>query len=100
MVRPSARSTVSVSPLAATFVAVTDFSSLAEELIPCLQNRFAVPDNQSPDLANFIAVEIAASSDPHRFQPEFCHVSVALDMNMGRFSAVACVEEQPVTAFT
>src|SRR5262249_6220519 len=57
--RPSLRSTVNVSSLTATSDAVGTLTSIAEELIPCLQQFLAVIGDQPFDPANLSRAETA-----------------------------------------
>src|SRR5262249_37802265 len=69
--------------------------SIAEDLMPALQQRRLVLLDQLPDAVNFLAAETVAALQPHRIEPELGLAVVALDVDVRRPAAVAGIEEEP-----
>lgn len=89
MVRPSVNSTLRVASVTVTFVARGVPNSLAEVLIPGLQDLLPILGNNSLNSPHFHRPKADASFVAHRFQPVFCCAIVAPYMNMGWFVPIA-----------
>src|ERR1043166_3191840 len=79
MVRPSLRSTASVSSPTLTFCA---FASAVKELIPTPQQIFPVVLVQFLYAFDLSPAEAAAGLKSHGIEPELCLVFIALDVNV------------------
>src|SRR4051812_46825093 len=82
--RPSDNSTVSVSSVTATCVAVTDRASAVEVLMPSVQSLLPVPLDDRLDLADLVAGEPPAPLQPDGVEPELRLAVVAFDMDVRR----------------
>src|SRR4051812_4308552 len=93
MVRPSLRSTVSVSSVTATCVAKTVWVSTAEELIPTLLQLFAMLLDQLPKSVEILAPEAATAFQTDGTEPKLCLTAVAFHVNVGRLPSIPGIEE-------
>src|ERR1044072_2262565 len=93
IVRPSLRSTASVSSPTLTFCA---FASAVKELIPTPQQVFPVVLDQFLYAFYLSPAEAAASLQSHRIEPELGLVFIAFDVNVRRLVCVASIKEEPV----
>src|SRR5271168_5096990 len=84
IVLPSAKSAISASSVAVTFVASTAPTSTPEILMPCLHKQRLVLFNHSLNSPQFGACESTAPLQADRLQPEFSHAFIPLHMNMDR----------------
>jgi hypothetical protein len=78
MVRPSLKSTVSVSSVTTTFVAAGTAISISEEVIPSLQERFAMVGGNLLDTPDFSAPKSAAVRKAEWIQPDLRHAVLRL----------------------
>jgi hypothetical protein len=93
MRRPSASSTVSSVSLTETPTARgTDLG--LEVLTPCLQELLLVVDDHLPETAEFVPSEAPRVRQGYRVEPELGYPVSVLHVDLGRFSAVAAVEEE------
>lgn len=78
MVRPSLKSTVNVSSVTTTFVAAGTAISISEEVIPSLQELFAVVGGNLLDTPDFRGPEAAAVRKAEWVQPDLRHAVLTL----------------------
>lgn len=100
MVRPSIRSTVSVSSVRATLCALGVSVSTAEVLIPALDQLGFVFVDAPPDPVKLIPAESAAALKPDRIEPELRNAAISFDVNVRRFITIAGIKEEPLRAKT
>lgn len=98
MLRPSLKSTDSVSSDTVTFSANGISNSTAEVLIPRLRQFDSVMAHQLFNTRNLGARKTTAALQPNGIEPELCDFIVSLHMNVLWFVAVTRVEEEPVRA--
>ena len=87
-VRPSTKSTKSVSSLTATFWAAATRELSCEELIPRPQQIVCAIFNYTVESADFQAAESAAVLQPDRIKPELGPIVVSLHVNMRRLVSI------------
>src|SRR5919108_557053 len=93
MVRPSLKSTASVSAVTLTFCA---FASAVKELIPTPQQIFPILLNHSLYAVDLSPAEAAAVLQPHGVKPELGLVVVPFDVDVWRLVRVTSIKEEPV----
>lgn len=98
MLRPSLKSTESVSSDTVTFCANGASNSTAEVLIPCLHQFDSVISHQRFNPCNLDARKTTAALQPNGIKPELRNAVVSLHMNVLWFVAVTRIEEESVRA--
>jgi hypothetical protein len=93
IVRPSESSTDRVSAVTRTSVANASRLLAVKELIPALQQLLFVVLNQHSDPIEVFSPEPMTSFQSNWGQPKLRLAIIALDMDMGRLTTVAGVEE-------
>eukprot|EP01012_Entosiphon_sulcatum_P044101 TRINITY_DN58630_c0_g1_i1.p1 TRINITY_DN58630_c0_g1~~TRINITY_DN58630_c0_g1_i1.p1 ORF type:complete len:121 (+),score=0.27 TRINITY_DN58630_c0_g1_i1:129-491(+) len=91
MVRPSIRSTDSVSTVTATPRTRMSFAS-AEMLMPCPQQGFPMIFDHGDDLGQCPSVKSDIARQRHIFQPYLGRRACLVDMDMGRLVRLVAVE--------
>jgi hypothetical protein len=87
IVRPSARSTLSVS--SEKWTSRTASPGLGSEIvIPCLQQPSPILENQSLDCAQLARAEAEIPRQGHRLEPEFGRRLIPIDVNVSRFTKI------------
>jgi hypothetical protein len=69
--------------------------STVEEFIPALQQPLVGPLDPFSNAIDFFSLETAASLQSYGIEPERRDALVSFDMNVRRFPAITCVEEEP-----
>jgi hypothetical protein len=95
IVRPSARWTISSSPIADTSMA-RGTCSTAEEVIPSLDEFYLMFDDEPFDPPKLTISDSPGLRQLHGIEPEFRHSSVHLDVNVRRLAAIATRKEESV----
>jgi hypothetical protein len=67
-------------------------------VIPGLQEQLPMLPHEIGDVAKLGGSKASAADKAHRIEPELRDVSVAFDVDMGRFAAVSRVKEEPLRA--
>ena len=96
MVRPSLRSTVNVSSVTITFVAAGTTISASEEVIPSLQELFAIVSDNLLDTSDFGTPEVTAAGQAKWIQPDLRHALLTLYVYVRRFAAITRLEEKTI----
>ena len=96
--RPSDSSTLNVSSVTETLIALGEVNSVAEIVIPSLQQLRRVICNMPLDLAKFSTPESAAVCEAYGIEPEFGDHVVALNVYVGWLMPVTRVEEEAIRA--
>ncbi len=87
IVRPSARSTLSVS--SEKWTSRTASPGLGSEVvIPCLQQDRSILENQPLDRAQLTRAKTEISRQGHRLEPEFGRSLVSVDVDVSRFTKI------------
>ena len=96
MERPSDSSSVSVSSVTDTCVAVADRASTVEVLMPAIQQVLLVLLDDLLDLVNLATGKPLASLLPDRIKPTLCVTVVALDVDVRWLFPVTGIEEDSI----
>src|SRR5438105_857729 len=96
IVRPSDKSTVTVSLVTRTWVARTAAPLAVEELIPCLQEMKLMLLDKRLNTFEFFAIESPMALQPNWIKPEFRLIVIALNVDVRRLAAITRVKEKPV----
>jgi hypothetical protein len=99
-VRPSLRSTDSVSSVSPTFCARGLSISTAEVFIPALDQPSFIFLDEPPDPAELIPAESAAARKADRGEPKLRNVAIPFDVRVGRLIPIAGVKEESVRTET
>src|SRR5438094_3677816 len=91
--RPSARSTVSLSSVTVTCTATGSVSS-TKVVMPRLKESCLVLHHQSRDTVDLVCSKATIGRERHRLQPELGHVPLTLHVDVGRFPAVGTEENE------
>src|SRR5438132_2232530 len=91
--RPSARSTVSLSSVTVTCTATGSVSS-TKVVMPRLKESCLVLHHKSRDTAHLVCSKAAIGHERHWLQPELGHVPLPLHMAVWRFPADGAAETQ------
>lgn len=98
-VRPSVRTTVNVSSEQRTSIARASFRS-AKVLIPLLQEKLSILNNDLSKFRNFVTSEAARISERNRGQPKFRVPFCLGDVNMSRLLPFHAEKEKPVSTYS
>jgi len=97
--RPSARSTVSLSSVTVTCTATGAVSS-TKVVMPRLKESCLVLHNQSRDPAHLMCAKATIGHERYRLQPAFGHRPFPLHMDVRRFPTVGAEEDEIVRSIT
>src|SRR3954447_12765246 len=87
---------VRVSSVTTTCVAAGTAISISEEVIPSLQELFAILCDHSLDTPDFRSSEVPAVCETEWIQPNLCDAALAFYVHVRRFAAVTRIEEESI----
>jgi hypothetical protein len=96
IVRPSSSSTVTLSSVTTTFLAVVGRISTAKVVIPVPQQILSVLLNKSVQPSDLGSTEATAALKPDRIKPELRNLVITFNMYVWGFIPIPCVEEESV----
>src|SRR3990172_620240 len=96
IVRPSLRSTDNVSSATVTFSALGTLSSIAEILIPSLQQFRLALCHKGQNPGDFRSGETPARLQAGRAKPELCDLVIAFNMDVSRLPPISSVKEEAI----
>src|SRR5271157_4538549 len=96
IVRPSSSSTVILSSVTTTFLAVAGRISTAKVVIPLPQQMLSVLLNKSVQPSDLRSTEATTALKPDRIKPELRNLVITLNMHVRWLIAIPCVEKESV----